>query len=280
MGTMRERLLLYLNKIVIERCPYYASAGHLFVREYIRAHFAKYGEVTVHEFEVRGNQHQNLILEIAAKDGKERYPIVIGAHYDTVAACVGADDNGSGVAVLLEFAQYFTEHPLKYPLRLIAFDMEEYGLLGSNAYAHQLKSEQQKLRLMISLEMLGYCDHTPNSQHYPAGLEHLYPSVGNYIALIGNIPTTAELIHFQHHLKPIVPCEWLPAGWRGISIPATRLSDHAPFWDNGYKAIMVTDTAFMRNPHYHKPSDSLETLDLDFLTNVCQGLIKGLSELS
>jgi Zn-dependent M28 family amino/carboxypeptidase len=275
----RSRLLEYLEKIVIERCPYYASAGHLFVREYIRSHFAKYGEVSIHEFEVSGNKHQNLILEIAAKDGKSRSPIVIGAHYDAVPGCVGADDNGSGVAVLLEFAQYFAEHPLKYPVRLVAFDMEEYGLLGSAAYAHKLKEEKQKLRLMISLEMLGYCDRTPNSQQYPAGLEKLYPNTGDFIGLIGNIPTIPDLIHFQHHLKPMVPCEWLPAGWRGLTIRETRLSDHAPFWDAGYSALMVTDTSFMRNPHYHKSSDRLETLDLEFLTNVCQGLIAGLSKL-
>jgi Zn-dependent M28 family amino/carboxypeptidase len=279
MQNLQARLLHYLEKIVIERNPYYASAGHLFAREYIRSHFAKFGEVITHEFEVSGNKHQNLILQIASKDNKQRSPIIIGAHYDTVAGCVGADDNGSGVAVLLELAEYLSTNPIKYPIQMIAFDMEEYGLLGSEAYAQKLKGEQQKLRLMISLEMLGYCDRAPNSQQYPAGLDKLYPNTGDFIGLIGSIPTIPDLIHFQHHLKPIVPCEWLPAGWRGLAIPSTRLSDHAPFWDAGYKALMVTDTAFMRNPHYHKSSDRLETLDLEFLTNVCQGLIAGLANL-
>lgn len=280
MENLQERLVQYLEKIVIERNPYYASAGHLFVREYIRSHLAKFGEVITHEFEVNGNKHQNVILEIAAKDGKQRSPIIIGAHYDSVAGCVGADDNGSGVAVLLEFAEYLSTHPVKYLIRLVAFDMEEYGLLGSDAYAKKLKDERQKLRLMISLEMLGYCDRTPNSQQYPAGLGKLYPNTGDFIGLIGNISTIPDLIHFQHHLKPIVPCEWLPAGWRGLAIPSTRLSDHAPFWDAGYNALMVTDTAFMRNPHYHQSSDRIETLDLEFLTNVCQGLITGITNLS
>ncbi|TYQ27933.1 M28 family peptidase [Pseudanabaena sp. UWO310] len=278
MENLQERLVQYLEKIVIERNPYYASAGHLFVREYIRSHLAKFGEVITHEFEVNGNKHQNLILEIAAKDGKQRSPIIIGAHYDSVAGCVGADDNGSGVAVLLEFAEHLSTHPVKYPIRLVAFDMEEYGLLGSDAYAKKLKDEKQKLRLMISLEMLGYCDR--DSQQYPAGLGKLYPNTGDFIGLIGNISTIPDLIHFQHHLKPIVPCEWLPAGWRGLAIPSTRLSDHAPFWDAGYNALMVTDTAFMRNPHYHQSSDRIETLDLEFLTNVCQGLITGITNLS
>lgn len=282
MQALQASLLQHLEKIVIERNPYYASAGHLFAREYIRSHFAKLGEVSVHEFEVNGNIHQNLILNIPANSSyKQQSPLIIGAHYDTVAGCVGADDNGSGVAVLLEFATYFAAHPIQYPLQLIAFDMEEYGLSGSAAYAHKLKQDKQKLRLMISLEMLGYCDRNPHSQQYPQGfgLERLYPNTGDFIGLIGSIATIPDLIHFQHHLKPNLPCEWLPAGWRGLAIPDTRRSDHAPFWDEGYKALMVTDTANMRNPHYHKSSDRLETLDLDFLTNVCQGLIAGINNL-
>jgi aminopeptidase YwaD len=280
MKTLQFRLTQHLERLVIERNPYYASAGHLFAREYIRSHFAKFGEVITHDFEVNGNKHQNLILQIASKDGKQRSPLIIGAHYDTVPACVGADDNGSGVAVLLELAEYFSSNPVKYPIQLIAFDMEEYGLLGSTAYADKLKHEKQKIRLMISLEMLGYCDRTPNSQQYPAGLDKFYPNTGDFIGLIGSIPTIPDLIHFQNHMKSNLPCEWLPAGWRGLAIPSTRLSDHAPFWDAGYKALMITDTAFMRNPHYHKSSDRLETLDLEFLTQVCQGLIVGIAALN
>jgi Zn-dependent M28 family amino/carboxypeptidase len=280
MEPLQLRLTQHLERLVIERNPYYASAGHLFAREYIRSHFARFGEVLIHEFEVNGNIHQNLILQIESNSAKKRSPLIIGAHYDTVAGCVGADDNGSGVAVLLELAEYFSANPIKYPIQLIAFDMEEYGLLGSAAYADKLKHENQKIRLMISLEMLGYCDRTPNSQHYPAGLDKFYPNTGDFIGLIGSIPTIPDLIHLQHHMKSVVSCEWLPAGWRGLAIPDTRRSDHAPFWDAGYKALMVTDTANMRNPHYHKSSDRLETLDLEFLTQVCRGLITGVAHLS
>lgn len=280
MEHLQLRLTQHLERLVIERNPYYASAGHLFAREYIRSHFARFGEVLIHEFEVNGNIHQNLILQIESNSVKKRSPLIIGAHYDTVAGCVGADDNGSGVAVLLELAEYFSANPIKYPIQLIAFDMEEYGLLGSAAYADKLKHENQKIRLMISLEMLGYCDRTPNSQHYPAGLDKFYPNTGDFIGLIGSIPTIPDLIHLQHHMKSMVSCEWLPAGWRGLAIPDTRRSDHAPFWDAGYKALMVTDTANMRNPHYHKSSDQLETLDLEFLTQVCRGLITGVANLS
>ncbi len=280
MKEIQERLVGHLEKIVRERDPYYASGGHLFVREYIRSHFSKFGEVITHEFEVRNNQHQNLILNIESNSNRQRSPIIIGAHYDAVAGCVGADDNGTGVAVLLELATYLSANPVNYPIQLVAFDMEEYGLLGSSAYAEKLKSQQQKLRLMISLEMLGYCDRTPNSQNYPIGLDKFYPNTGDFIGLIGNIPTIPDLIHFQHHLKSVVACEWLPAGWRGLAIPDTRRSDHAPFWDADYKAMMITDTAHMRNPYYHTSKDRLETLDLEFLTNVYQGLILGIVSLN
>ena len=184
--------------------------------------------------------------------------------YDGVLGTVGADDNATGVAVLLEFARSFAETPARYPLRLVAFDMEEYGLLGSADYAALLREQKQPLRLMISLEMLGYRDSTPGSQKYPFPLELFYPNRGDLISLSGNMK------------KSSVNSQWLPIPNRGLFIPQTRLSDHSPFWDEGYLAIMVTDTAFMRNPHYHKPSDTIATLDLDFLTGVCEGLEQGI----
>jgi aminopeptidase YwaD len=276
----------HLTRIVRERDPYLASGGHLYVREYIRSHLSKFGEVETHEFDVRWNKHQNLILKIPEfsnqflQESKQKSPILIGAHYDSAIGCVGADDNATGIAVLLELASSFGTNPAQYPINLIAFDMEEYGLLGSRAYAEQLKRQKQKLRLMISLEMLGYCDCTPNSQYYPFGLKHFYPNTGDFIGLIGNIPAIGDLISLSNQMNISLPCQFLPAGWRGLIVPDTRRSDHAPFWDSGFKAIMVTDTANIRNPHYHLSSDRLETLDLEFLTSVCQGLIVGISHIS
>ncbi|HHP7243869.1 MAG TPA: M20/M25/M40 family metallo-hydrolase, partial [Elainellaceae cyanobacterium] len=207
-------------------------------------------------------------------------PILIGAHYDAVPGSPGADDNATGVAGMLELARVTKTHPLRYPTRFVAFDMEEYGMLGSEAYATELNQHRQALRLMLSLEMIGYCDSAPGSQHYPAGLQAFYPNRGDFIGLIGNISTIPDLMTLSHHIKQAgVPCEWLPAGQRGLIMPQTRLSDHAPFWDRGYKAMMITDTSFMRNPHYHLGSDRLDTLDLDFLAGVCQGLAVGLQNL-
>jgi Zn-dependent M28 family amino/carboxypeptidase len=165
-------------------------------------------------------------------------------------------------------------------MRLVAFDLEEYGLIGSHHYARLLRQQQQPLRLMISLEMLGYCCDEPHSQRYPPGLQYLYPNRGNYIAQVGSWPTIPSMIRlWQGFRKAGVRSQWLPIVQQGHLVPATRLSDHAPFWDVGYPALMLTDTAFMRNPHYHQPTDTVETLNLAFLTQICQGLINGVGQL-
>lgn len=278
---LKERLKAHLSQVVRDRDPYLASAGHFYVQQYIYQQLDQWGNVEAHKFEVKGKQHQNLILNLPDRSGSmTKPPILIGAHYDAVPGSPGADDNATGVVAMLELARLFSAEPAKYPIRCVAFDMEEYGLIGSNRYAAELKQQQQPLRLMFSLEMLGYCDRTPGSQKYPAGLERFYPPQGDFIGLIGNLQTIPDLTHLSHHIRQVgVPCEWLPAGQRGHVVRQTRLSDHASFWDQGYKALMVTDTSFMRNPHYHQASDRIETLDLDFLTGVCQGLALGIRSL-
>jgi Zn-dependent M28 family amino/carboxypeptidase len=280
--NLKNQLETHLSQIARDRDPYLATAGHFFVQEYIRQQFGQLGSVEIHTFSVRGKTCQNLILNLPSQAGsqKELPPILIGAHYDAVPGTPGADDNATGMAVLLELARMFAAQPTKHPLRLVAFDMEEYGLLGSTEYAAKLKQEQQALRLMISLEMLGYCDPTPGSQNYPSPLERFYPNRGDFIALIGNWRTIRDLISISRSIRKVgVPSQWLPVPNRGKIVPDTRRSDHAPFWDAGYPAMMVTDTANMRNPNYHKPSDTIATLDLDFLTGVCQGLESGIRRL-
>lgn len=278
---LKEKLHAHLTHLARERDPYLAQEGHFYVQRYIREQLEQWGRVDTHEFKIKARTHTNLILNLPGRSGGEGKPVVlVGAHYDAVPGTQGADDNATGVAVLLELAEALSAQPARFPLRLVAFDLEEYGLLGSADYAEALFQQKEPIRLMLSLEMLGYCSHTPNSQNYPPGLQYLYPNRGNFIGLIGNLSTIPDLIRLCDAMhKGGVRSRWLPAGKRGMIVTATRLSDHAPFWDRGYPAIMVTDTAFMRNPHYHQPSDRLETLDLDFLTGVCQGLILGLRNL-
>ena len=293
--NLKERLHSHLIQIVRDRNPYLASQGHFYAQQYIREQLAQWGTVEIDDFSVRGRIHHNFILDlpplsppqasgekrdnlgIEKRIKKRLPPIVIGAHYDTAPGSPGADDNATGVAVLLELARDIASGPLKYPVQLVAFDMEEYGYLGSSHHAAKYKQQQESIRLMISLEMLGYCNHNPNSQSYPAGLKYFYPNSGNFIALIGTLRTVPDLINLSGKIrKSGQPCEWLPVPNRGLIVPDTRRSDHVPFWDNGYPAIMVTDTANMRNPHYHRGSDRIETLDLDFLAGVCRGLVEAI----
>jgi aminopeptidase YwaD len=280
MQELTARLRSHVEVIARDRDPYFATQGHFYVQQYIREQFSRWGTVESHAFQVGRKTHYNWILNLPGQ--KKKPPILIGAHYDAVPNSLGADDNATGVAVLLEMAKAFYEQPARYPVRLIAFDLEEIftqsDTFGNTQYAISLNGEP--LRLMIALEMLGYCNHERNSQRYPAGLERFYPDQGNFIALIGNIPTIPDLMRLSRSIRSAqVGCEWLPAGMRGKIVPDTRRGDHAAFWDRGYRALMVTDTANLRNPHYHQPSDRIETLDFDFLTRVCQGLIHAIQAL-
>lgn len=280
MDDLRSILNNHLKQIVRERNPYMSTAGHFFVREYIRQELENFGDVEQFDFEFNGVSHQNLILDLCPNESvRHKPPILIGAHYDAVPNCPGADDNGTGVAALLVLAKFFQTHAANYPIRLVAFDLEEYGFIGSESYAHHLKNKGESLRLMVSLEMLGYCDRRPNSQRYPTGLKYFYPSTGDFIALVGDLVSIPEMVQMSAAIRASVNCEWLPAGWRGHPIPDARRSDHVPFWDLGYKAMMISDTANLRNPHYHRHSDAIATLDIDFLAAVCQGLSKAIQLL-
>ncbi|NJN73659.1 MAG: M28 family peptidase [Limnothrix sp. RL_2_0] len=271
---LSDMLRNHLKHIAQERDPYFATAGYFFVREYIRQELGNFGDVEQFDFEFNGVVHQNLILNLCPDEGvRYKPPILIGAHYDAVPNCPGADDNGSGVAALLVLAKFFQTHAANYPIRLVAFDLEEYGFIGSEHYAQYLKGKGESLRLMVSLEMLGYGDRRPNSQRYPTGLKYFYPSTGDFIALVGDLVSIPEMVQMSAAMRPSVKCEWLPAGWRGYPLPDARRSDHVPFWDLGYRAMMVSDTANLRNPHYHKNSDTLGTIDFTFLAAVCQGLM-------
>lgn len=278
---LKQRLYNHLTQIVRERDPYLNSGGHFLVREYIRESLSQWGEVKTHEFEFNSKTHQNLILNLKSASDSDLPPILIGAHYDAVPGTPGADDNATGIAVLLELAAVFATNPVKYPVQLVAFDLEEYGLLGSTAYAAELKQNKQKLRLMLSLEMLGYCNDAPGSQTYPDLIKPLYSDCGNFIALVGNLAAIPDLFRLSRQMKQHgTPTEVLPDPSSGKLVPITGFSDHRPFWSQKYRAIMVTDTAMLRNPHYHQASDTIATLDLDFLTHTCQSLIAALRSLS
>lgn len=204
--------------------------------------------------------------------------IVLGAHYDTVPDTPGADDNASGVAGLLVLAGLLKNYPNNRTIHYIAFTHEEppyfyTSQMGSRMYAKKLKSEHTNVHLMFSLEMIGYAGENIK-QTYPFPLMRKiagYPSSGDFIGIVGNLRTMKLLRVVRDTMRRecSIGVESLCAP--GF-LPPLYLSDHASFWRSGYPAIMITDTAFLRNPHYHLPTDTSETLNYDFLADVVRGI--------
>lgn len=197
--------------------------------------------------------------------------ILVGAHYDTVERSPGADDNASGVAAALEVARAFGDRPTLRTLQLVFFDGEEVGLLGSLAFTAEANNIAS-LKGSIILEMLGYACHTSGCQHYPVGLPITPPSDrGNFLAVIGdqNHQPLINAFH-QAHAVDLPEVFSLAIPLLGMFTPDVLRSDHAPFWQKGIGAVMVTDTANFRTPHYHRSTDTSATLDRPFFAGTTQ----------
>jgi Zn-dependent M28 family amino/carboxypeptidase len=259
--------------------------------DFIEDSFSRAGLRTRRDsYEIQGQACHNIEAEIS---GHRPEIIVIGAHYDSVFGSPGANDNGSGAAAVLALAQRFaareTERhpPQRTPnrtLRFVAFVNEEppyflSGEMGSLVYARRCKERGDKISAMISLETIGYFSDAPHSQTYPSpGLGVFYPKVGNFIGFVSNVksrPLLRRVIAlFRKHAK--IPSEGaaLPA-----FIPGVSWSDQWSFWQQGYPAIMVTDTAPFRYPYYHSSSDTPDKLDYDRFTLVVSGMEKVIQDL-
>lgn len=275
--SFEQRLLAELQQLVRPRHARWDALGLLAVRSFIREQLEACGPVELHTFEEGPDAGVNLILRLAGQN-PELEPILVAAHYDGPLNSPGADDNATGVAALLELARRWSAARPQRPLWLVAFDKEEWGMLGSKALARELRQQQQSLHLMVSLEMLGY---TCDKQTYPQEeMRALFGDRGDFIALVANNEAAHLLPVLSRTMNGHVNTQVLPVPLRGEQLPEVRLSDHSPFWDAGYNAMMVTDTSFMRNPHYHEPTDTIETLDLPFLMAVIDGLDVALGGLA
>ncbi len=207
--------------------------------------------------------------------------LVVGAHYDSVPNSPAANDNGTGVAAVLLLAEKLREVELPVGLRLVLFANEEppyfqTPLMGSWVYARWLREEAVDLEGMLCLETIGYYTDEPNSQHLPDPLGQLFPRTGNFLTFAGNLDSRALLhkaIGSFRRLEPF-PSEGLIAP---DEFPFLNWSDHFGFWEEGYPAIMLTDTAPLRYPHYHTSEDTVDKLNFDGLSRVCRGLISMLS---
>lgn len=274
--TVEQRLRADLEWLAVPRHARWDELGLLTVRSRLLERLAAFGPVEQHHFQDGGDAGVNLILRLPGQR-PELEPLLVGAHYDGPLGSPGADDNATGVAALLELARRLSASPPRPPLWLVAFDLEEWGMVGSRALARELRQDGQPLHLMLSLEMLGY---TGETQNYPLEVMRLvYGNRGDYIALVGNVSASGHLLSLSHSMGKHVSTKVLPVLDKGQMLPDVRLSDHSPFWDAGYNAVMVTDTSFLRNPHYHKASDTIETLDLPFLMAVIDGLEVAISAL-
>ena len=202
--------------------------------------------------------------------------LIFGAHYDTCLDAPGADDNASGVAVLLGLADLLRDVEPTVNLRFVAFTLEEPPLFGSSwmgsyVYARALAQRQEKVRLMISLESLGYYRRERHTQHYPPLIRWFYPDRGDFLAIVTRVRDREPLRRFIRAFRSLgnFPAEGaaLPGG-----VPGVAWSDHASFWKFGYPAVMLTDTAPYRNPNYHQESDLPETLDYRSMARITRNL--------
>ncbi len=254
-------------------------------RAWIVQRLKQLGYPTVHqqEYAVNGSPCANLWVELPGRKRKEEI-VVVGAHYDTVPGCPGADDNGTGVVALLALAGRFVQAEPQRTLRFVWFVNEEPPYfqtqhMGSWRYAQACAERNEKIVAMLSLETIGYYRDEPGTQQYPMPFGLLYPSEGNFLGFVGNLGSrklVAEVVGvFRQHARLPSEAAALPE-----VIPGVGWSDHWAFWQEGYPALMVTDTAPFRNPYYHTPQDTPDKLDLDRLARAVFGLQKVLEHLA
>ena len=253
--------------------------------EYIQSFYEDIGLVVHNEFyDYHDLKVVNVMAEITSGTSPSRRYLV-GAHYDSVAGTVGADDNASAIAVQLEIARnlkaIFDQNQHNLAVNFVSFALEEppvYGtrFMGSRVYAKKARRKQEKMEGMICLEMVGYTCYEPGCQNYMFPLGFLgYPKEGNFIGIVSNFKSAkfAKNLLQSFEENNALPVVKLTVPFNGWILPSVRLSDHASFWDQGYPAVMVTDSAFLRNPHYHLPSDTMEKLDYKFMAELVNSML-------
>jgi hypothetical protein len=250
---------------------------------YIRNAFEATGGQTFEQsYSVEQTEYRNVIVRFGSETSER---IVVGAHYDAIEGAVGADDNASGVAGLIELAHLIDGASLSSTVELVAYTLEEPPFfytrqMGSAVHARSLKASSVSVRAMLALEMIGYFSDRPKSQGYPMFfLKPFYPERGNFIVVIGKwgqgrlvrrvetIMQNATSLPVESFVGPRI-------------VPGVNLSDHLNYWSAGYEAAMITDTAFYRNPNYHTRQDVPETLDYERMSHVVEGVYAAVQAIS
>ena len=273
----------YLRRILGVLCdlPEPRSVRHMpslnMAADFIKAELEQMGySVEEQRYSTDGKTFRNLRAFYGDKD---RMRLIVGAHYDVCGDQQGADDNASGIAGMLALAQQVMEErpELDHTLEFVAFSTEEPPYfatesMGSNIHALSLQEEGVDVKAMICLEMIGYFTDAPKSQSYPLpGLSMFYPSVGNFIGVVGKmgdgkLAKSVKKLMLGNSAVPIYSIN-APSG-----VPGLDLSDHRNYWRLGYKAVMITDTSFFRNHNYHQVTDTPDTLDFIRMGEVVKGL--------
>ena len=240
-------------------------------------------KVKQQEYKIENKSYYNLEVERLGTE-KPNEVVIIGGHYDSAFTSPGADDNGTGAAATLELARIFAKKSTKRTVRFVEFTNEEPPFfwtedMGSLVYAKQIDQRKEKVVAMLSLETMGYFSDKVGSQKYPFPIGLLYPNQGNFIGFIGNL-NSGDLVRrsiasFRRHVQFPSEGASLP-GW----IPGVGWSDQWAFWQQGYKGIMVTDTAPYRYPYYHTEQDTFDKINFDRVARVVAGLTEVISDLA
>jgi Zn-dependent M28 family amino/carboxypeptidase len=215
---------------------------------------------------------------------RRREILLIGAHYDTVPGCPGANDNTSGVAALLELSRLFASIEPALTVRFVAFVNEEppyflTGQQGSIVYAKAARQREDDIRLMASIETIGWYSSEPGSQRYPPLFNLIYPNRADFIGFVSNFRSRPAMQRLAAAFRANSDFPLQTAATFAF-VPGVSWSDHRSFWRQGYPAIMITDTAFYRYRHYHQPSDTPDKLSYPELARVTAGLYAAFSELA
>ena len=292
-STSRQRLALaarlrgHVAALEGVRHPTAAPERHRAARDYVATALRALGlPVELVPFTFRGRTHHNVVATVSGRDAR-RPRLLVGAHYDSTPDTPGADDNASGIAAMIECARLVAPRARDAGVEFVGLDLEEQQTttyrVGSRRLARERRARGEALAGALILEMVGYRDPTPGAQIVPPFLGIDVPRTGDFLAAVGDTRSRALLDGFVAAARaavpelPIVPYRTRLRGWL---LPLTRLSDNASFWDARYPSLMLTDTAFLRNPHYHRASDTSATLDFDFMAQVTEataGAVAGLA---
>jgi hypothetical protein len=254
-------------------------------KRYIVSCLKTFGYIpTLQNYDYEGKTFSNIIVSIPGV----QYPdeaVIVGAHYDSVYGTPGADDNASAVAVLLEMCRALKSVSPGRTLKLIFFFLEEPPVfrtehMGSYVYAKEAKARNENITAMICLEMVGYYSDKKDGQTFPLPLmSMMYSTTPDFIAVVGNLKSRTLVEKVKNSIVKAcgIPVETLTS----VSfVPGVDLSDHRSFWKMGYPAVMITDTAFYRNPNYHTENDTIDTLDFNTMADLLKGLLQAAKDLT